>query len=220
MKTGKTSLDLPAIERIIREIRPMNQPEKRCLDATAVFLLLFDILNPHLLAVLKSDTEGYPWRNQVALPGGHVDERDDTALDAAFRELEEELQITRKDVRYIGPLGHFQTINNKDIEVFAGVWNGRGSLRFDKAEISRILKLPISTLLQIHVARGYHGRLPGVLELSYPVEDVQIWGVTGKILHFLLEQLYSVFVTEIYSAAGVKKGSFGKAPKVPAKKTD
>jgi len=40
-----------------------------------VFLLLFEPADPHLLAIQKSDNEGYPWRNQVALPGGHVDER-------------------------------------------------------------------------------------------------------------------------------------------------
>ncbi len=189
MEAAREPVDLYTVERIIRNMRPSKRSEQEGLSATAVFLVLFDARNPHLLAVLKSDTEGYPWRNQVALPGGHLEEGDATSLDAAYRELEEEVHIRRKDVRYLGALGHFQTINNKDLEVFAGIWNGRGEIRFDKTEIARVLKLPLNTLLQIHAARGYRGRLPGVHELVYPVEDVRIWGVTGKILHFFLERL-------------------------------
>ena len=37
---------------------------------TCVFLLLYNLAEPHILAIQKTDTEGYPWRNQVALPGG------------------------------------------------------------------------------------------------------------------------------------------------------
>ncbi len=193
MDAEKAAVALSTVERILRKTRPRLRPGGKGFDATAVFLLLFNPLNPHLLAVLKTDTKGYPWRNQVALPGGHVDERDATPLEAAFREVEEELGIPRKEIRYIGSLGHFQTINNKDIEVFAGIWKGRNILSFDKAEIARVLQLPLFALFQIHLARGYHDRLPDVQELVYPIQGVRIWGVTGKILHFFLERLYPAF---------------------------
>jgi 8-oxo-dGTP pyrophosphatase MutT (NUDIX family) len=204
-KTGTPALDLPAVERILQGIDPVNRPPGQHFDPTVVFLLLFGADHPHILAVLKSDTEGYPWRNQVALPGGHVDEGDATTLDAAYRELEEELAIFRADIRVIGSLGHFQTINNKDIEVFTGVWNGRGDLRFDTAEIARVLPLPLVTLLEVHRARGYHGRLPGVHELVYPVNDVRIWGVTGKILHFFLEHLHPAVWPRSFTSKDKKK---------------
>lgn len=190
---GKGPLDLATVVRVLRSVDPVGGPVKDTFDPTVVFLLLFDPRNPHILAVLKSDTEGYPWANQVALPGGHVDTEDATTLDAAFRELQEEVNIHRENVRFIGPLGHFQTIANKDIEVFTGVWNGRGELKFDAAEIARVVPVPVSALFRVHMARGYHGRIPGVHELVYPVEGVRIWGVTGKILHFFLEQLCSAF---------------------------
>jgi len=208
---GKSTVDLHTVERMLREIRPQKKQRPGCgaFDATVVFLLFFNPDNPHILAVLKSDTEGYPWRNQVALPGGHVDPGDVSALDAAFRELKEEVHIHREEVRFIGTLGHFQTINNKNIEVFLGIWNGRRSLRFDKAEIARILQIPVSTLVQIHAARGYHGRNPGVHELVYPVEDVRIGGVTGKIIHFLLERLYPVFAQEESAAAETPENQGG-----------
>ena len=165
-------------------------PEDGRYQSTCVFLLVFDKIKPHILAIQKADTEGYPWRNQVALPGGHIDPEDDSAMDAGFRELEEELDISRDQVDYVGSLGHFQTINHKDIQVFVGLWNGNGIIRHNPDEISRTLKIPLETLVNIHISQGYHGRLPDVFTLLYPYQDVTIWGVTAKILHHFIEVLY------------------------------
>lgn len=158
---------------------------------TAVFLLIYKKNGaPHVLCILKADTPGYPWRNQVALPGGHIDEADESPLEGAFRELGEEIGISRNQVKLAGSLGHFQTIQQKDIEVFIGFWNGSGhDICFDPSEISKILEIPVSTLVQTHTARGFCGRIPDMAELIYPFEDMQIWGVTARIFHFFLELL-------------------------------
>ena len=160
-------------------------------DCTSVFLLIYnkdDI--PFLLAILKSDTPGYAWRNQVALPGGHIDKEDKSPLDAAYRELEEEIGILKNQVDFVGSLGHFQTIRQKDIEVFVGVWEENTKrISFDPKEISKILEIPIETLLQTHISSNFHDRIPGIAELLYPFEDIVIWGVTARILHYFFELL-------------------------------
>jgi len=159
-------------------------------DCTSVFLLLYNKNDiPFILAILKADTPGYAWRNQVALPGGHVDETDPSPLEAAYRELEEELGISRSQVDFIGSMGHFQTIQNKDIEVFVGIWDGRmESVSYDPREISQILELPVNPLLKAHLSGQFHGRIPGIMELLYPVNDeVVVWGVTARILHYFFE---------------------------------
>jgi peroxisomal coenzyme A diphosphatase NUDT7 len=168
-------------------------PSDRCYKPTSVFLLLFGNNRPKILAIQKADTEGYPWRNQVALPGGHIEPEDKSSMDAGFRELHEELNITRDQVEYIGSLGHFQTINNRDIQAFVGIWNGLGKLRHNTNEISRTLEIPLEEMVSLHVERGYHGQLPDVYTLRYPYEDVTIWGVTAKILHHFIEVLYPCF---------------------------
>jgi coenzyme A diphosphatase NUDT7 len=156
-----------------------------------VFLLLFDRPDPHILAIQKSDTRGYPWRNQVAFPGGHLEKTDSDPLAAAFRELEEELNISQDQVEFIGSLGHFQTLTKpRDIEAFIGLWNGRGPVHYDPTEISRILEIPLKTLIQIHQARNYHGDGPDVRELEYPFEKVVIWGATARIIYRFIELAY------------------------------
>ena len=115
---------------------------------------------------------------------------DANSLEGAFRELEEEVNISRDQVRLLGSIGHFQTINSRDIEVFAGLWNGLGPVEHDPAEISRTLEIPLSLLVQTHITKGYHNRIPDVHELRYPFEDVVVWGATARILHHFIELLY------------------------------
>jgi len=123
----------------------------------------------------------------VAFPGGHIDKEDVSPMEAAYRELEEEVNIRKEHVEFIGSLGHFQTINSKDIKVFAGIWQTRGAVRFEPAEISRVLEIPLKKLVKIHVDSKFNGRIPDVMELLYPLDDVIIWGVTARILHHFIE---------------------------------
>ena len=143
-----------------------------------------------MLAIQKSDNIGYPWRNQVALPGGHVEENDDGNLGAAFRELKEELDISKNQVEYIGSIGHFQTINYRNIEVFTGIWRERNTVKYDQKEISRVLEIPLRGLVQTHKERYFHGWMPDIEYLEYPFKDVVIWGVTAKILHHFIELFF------------------------------
>jgi 8-oxo-dGTP pyrophosphatase MutT (NUDIX family) len=152
-------------------------------------LFLFDQAFPKLLFIQKADVAGYPWRNQMAFPGGHVDEADHSPLDAALRELEEELRIIPENVEVIGSIGHFQTINHKDIQAFTGIWNQQDTIRFDPVEIRRVFQIPVSHLTDLHREKGYLGETPPVLDLIYPFQDVVIWGVTAKILHHMLNIL-------------------------------
>lgn len=156
-----------------------------------MFLLLFNSQDPHILAIQKADTEGYPWRNQVALPGGHLERKDSSPIEAAYRELKEELNITRDQVEFMGSIGHFQTvIKHRDIEVFVGLWNRQETVHYDSKEISRILEIPLRTLYQNHLANNYHGRIPDSRELQYSFQNIVIWGATARIVHHFIELIF------------------------------
>ena len=173
---------------MINDATPLGPPSEDSYQAACVFLLLFERHELNILAIQKSDNAGYPWRNQIAFPGGHLDKHDASPLAAAFRELKEELNISRNQVEFMGSLGHFQTVTKpRDIEVFVGWWKGKGPVRYDTVEISRVLEIPLKKIIQTHEAHGYHGRQPGVKELTYPFLDVIIWGASARLLHYFIE---------------------------------
>ena len=185
------------IKKIIDTADRPGLPVGADYDSTCVFLLIFNNNGElNILAVQKTDNEGYPWRNQVAFPGGHVDEEDAGPLEAAYRELEEELRIKKGQVELMGTLGHFQTINRKDLKVFVGIWKTREPVSFDQSEISRVLEIPLKDLVRTHIDSKFHGRIPDVFELLYPLKDVTIWGVTARILHHFIELIYPLIVDE------------------------
>jgi 8-oxo-dGTP pyrophosphatase MutT (NUDIX family) len=184
-------IDYSRLKEMIHNSSPKEPPKGYSYPSACVFLLVYNKPDPHILAIQKSDTEGYPWRNQVALPGGHLESQDAGPLAAAYRELQEELNISRDQVDFIGSIGHFQTLTKrKDIQAFIGLWNGKGTVRYDSTEISRILEIPLKKLLRIHKTRCYHGSRPDIRNLEYPFEDVIIWGATAQIIHDFIERVY------------------------------
>ncbi len=187
---GFSGFDVDGLKDIIHKNAIPGPPEPGTYKSACVFLLLFNLEEPHILAIQKTDSEGYPWRNQMALPGGHLEAEDASPLEGAYRELEEETRISRDQVELIGSLGHYQTINGRDIEAFIGVWDATGPVRYDPSEISRILTIPLRALVQTHRLGNFHNRIPSIDELRYPFEDVVIWGATARILHHLIELLY------------------------------
>lgn len=187
-------IDSINLKRLLSRTALPQAPPAGSHAPACVFLLLFEKDGPHILAIQKTDTEGYPWRNQVALPGGHIDETDASPLDAALRELEEEVNIPSGQVEVLGSMGHFQTINDKDIQVFVGMWSGEGPVSFQTAEIARVLEVPLDALVLTHQDSGYHNRRPEVTDLTYPLEDAIIWGATARILHFFIEMVYPLVI--------------------------
>jgi len=164
-------------------------PDPAQFKPTSVMALFLFSREPSLLFIQKADREGYAWRNQMAFPGGHVEKTDESARQAAFRELYEETGIMSDNVQYIGSLGHFQTVKNRDLQAFTGIWNQKDEIVFETQEISRVLEIPFETLRQTHLEKGFAGRnpRPGIKELTYPYKDVVVWGVTAQIVHHLIE---------------------------------
>lgn len=157
----------------------------------SVMLLLTRNAVTSIQTIQKTDNKGYFWRNQIALPGGHIDPGDKSAKDAAFRELHEELGISPEQVEYVGRLGTFQTrLSRKNVDAFIGYFDDDTPLTLDPFEISNTFKVPLGDLFKIHILKDFHNRKPTVEELKYPYKNLTIWGLTARIIHFFLEILY------------------------------
>ena len=190
MKTEHNiSLDIikKAVEESSHPIAPLNGSFQK-----ASVLALFSFENePVLYFIQKAEFDDYAWSGQMAFPGGHSDPEDNTREETALRELNEEMGIDKNNVEIIGSIGHFPTIYNREIKTFIGFWNKKDKIVFDPSEISRVIPIPLSYLISIHIQKGFNKLKPDSYSLTYPFKDVIIWGATAKMIFHLIEILLS-----------------------------
>ena len=129
---------------------------------------------------------------QISFPGGKIDPTDASPLDAALREAEEEIGLSRE---FVDPLGYLDLYGTsfgfRILPTVARVRPGF-KLTISQAEVDAAFEVPLAFLMdpanhQVH-SKEFRG-----IERSYyamPFGDRYIWGATAGILRVLYERIY------------------------------
>lgn len=132
-------------------------------------------------------------RGEIAFPGGTVrPEVDTTVLDAALREAEEEIGLPRAAVEVAGELDGISTVASRfTITPFVGLLAGRPALMPDPREVTTILDVALSELLDDGVFREerWDVGLPDRSIHFFELRGETVWGATARILTSFLEHL-------------------------------
>jgi 8-oxo-dGTP pyrophosphatase MutT (NUDIX family) len=143
-----------------------------------------------LLFVLRSE-ELRQHPGQIAFPGGGAETTDADVVATALREAHEELGIQADDVEILGVLTPFSTVvSGRWVTPVVGLQRGPIEFTPDDFEIAEWFRVDIAELMVApHTIRevernGLRGRIH-----YYEVAGRVIWGVTGAIVHELLERL-------------------------------
>ena len=128
---------------------------------------------------------------QISFPGGKIDAIDASPLDAALREAEEEIGLSREFIDPIGYLDLYATgFGFRILPTVARVKPGF-KLRINHAEVDDAFEVPLAFLMdpanhQLH-SKEFRG-----MERSYyamPFAERYIWGATAGILRVLYERI-------------------------------
>ncbi|HVC41636.1 MAG TPA: CoA pyrophosphatase [Candidatus Saccharimonadales bacterium] len=143
-----------------------------------------------LLFVLRSE-ELRQHPGQIAFPGGGAEPLDADVVETALREAGEELGIRRESVEVLGLLSPFSTVvSGRWLTPVVGLQRAPIEFRSDEFEIAEWFRIDVADLMVApHAVReiernGMRGRVH-----YYEASGRVIWGVTGAILHELLERL-------------------------------
>ncbi|WP_407117389.1 CoA pyrophosphatase [Bradyrhizobium sp. LMG 9283] len=177
----------PGTDKML-EIIAREQPVR----PAAVLIAVVDHPEPTILLTQRSahlnDHAG-----QIAFPGGKIDATDASPLDAALREAEEEIGLSRD---FIEPLGYLDLYGTafgfRILPTVARVRPGF-SLSINHSEVDDAFEVPLSFLMnpvnhQVHskefrgMARSYY---------AMPFAERYIWGATAGMLRVLYERIYS-----------------------------
>lgn len=178
------------LKHLVENIQPHRFNDSLCRKA-AVYAIL-DYSGKQILVIQKPCyNDGYPWAGQLAFPGGHVEAGDAGFLDAALREVQEEVGILPEQLNTIGTLGRFPTVHNVSIEAFVGFAAEGVQPRPQAGEVDRIIWVNLAELMCAHLHNDYFDRQVSVEDLLYPVDNQTIWGATARIIQFLLNAAIS-----------------------------
>jgi 8-oxo-dGTP pyrophosphatase MutT (NUDIX family) len=184
----------PLVERLRTAVRPLGEmlPEPPEGLRSASVLLLCDPSTPGvpLLFVLRS-TELRQHPGQIAFPGGSAEPDDADVVATALREANEELGIEPENVEVIGLLSPFSTVvSDRWLTPVVGLERSPSTLRTDHFEIAEWFRIDLAELMTApHIVRELER--DGLRRSVHFYETSQrvIWGITGAIVHELLELL-------------------------------
>ncbi|MFQ6372718.1 CoA pyrophosphatase [Shewanella sp. YIC-542] len=121
---------------------------------------------------------------QVSFPGGKQEPQDDTLLDTALREAQEEIGLPPDHVQLLGTLPEHHTITGFNITPVVGIVQQPFRPCLNPGEVSELFSLPLAFLLQpdcrhVITLQRHQRRHP----LTFiPYEGRLIWGATAAII--------------------------------------
>ncbi|WP_019588241.1 NUDIX hydrolase [Deinococcus apachensis] len=166
-----------------RSRTPLNLPEYR---RAAVLVALTRERDPRVLLTVRS-AELPTHRGQISFPGGSLDPNE-TPVQGALREAEEEVGLDPRTVTVLGELDDvFTPVGFHVTPVLARVpAEPRLTLT---AEVAQIITPTLGELRALDVVREVR-TLPGGEQVPlyrYPWRGHDIWGMTARVLHDLLQ---------------------------------
>lgn len=167
-------------------VRRWPSDSERATARRAAVLLALHQVEGGFAALLmrRAEFDGDVHSGQLALPGGGI-EPDESALEAALRESEEEIGLPPRDVEILGGLSeHWIPVSRYLVSPFVGFVRELPQLRPEPGEVDAVISLPIGVLLD-PARRGHFPRDVRGETLQIPcwkLKEGNLWGATAMIL--------------------------------------
>jgi 8-oxo-dGTP pyrophosphatase MutT (NUDIX family) len=172
----------PVLQKIA-EIRPIRP--------AAVLVAVIDHPEPTVLLTQRAQhLPDHP--GQISFPGGKIDKSDADPLDAALREAEEEIGLSRGAVEPLGYLDlYMTTLGYRIMPLIARVKPGF-ELALNTAEVDAAFEVPLAFLMDRTNMEKHSREWQGMERHYYAITfgERYIWGVTAGILRNMRERIY------------------------------
>ena len=121
---------------------------------------------------------------QISFPGGRREPQDHDARDAALRETEEEIGVSRTQIQLLGALEEYGTVTGFRVTPIVGIVTPPVALTPDPTEVAEIFEVPLAFILDPVNRRHAVEKRDGIERDIYEIlfEDYRIWGFTARLL--------------------------------------
>ena len=163
--------------------------------------VLFPLVQREELTVLLTQRTAHlkDHPGQISFPGGRIEETDDSPLDAALRETEEEIGLSRQHISILGYLPRYLTGTGFEVTPVVGLVQPPFELTKQAFEVAEIFEVPLAHFLE---AANYH-RMSVHHEdrrrsfYNIPFQHRFVWGATAGMIRTLFDRLPPVGGTTV-----------------------
>lgn len=121
---------------------------------------------------------------QISFPGGMQEAIDQTLVDTALRETEEEVGLIKNQIQIVAKLNSLISSTQFLVTPFVGLITPPLDLRIDHHEVAEVFTAPLNLLLdpqnQTTELHAHKSQVKEVYVIQY--QNHRIWGLTAKIL--------------------------------------
>ena len=166
-----------ALEKNIKTI------ENNCRSSAVICLIFYENNKLNILLTKRSE-KLVNHAGEISFPGGKVESFDQSPLEAALRETNEEIGVPEKDIKVLGKLDEIVTGTGFHITPYVGILITTKNIEINVNEVSEIIKLPIQIILNknnhIRLNRQFNKIKYNFWKIKYL--NYNIWGATASIL--------------------------------------
>ncbi|MFX1338241.1 MAG: NUDIX hydrolase [Promethearchaeota archaeon] len=187
-------------------LKHLNSPDRLTMreepfvNSAIAFLIIPYKNNPYdLVLIRRTKREDDKHAGEMSFPGGKVDSQDNSLIDTAFRETEEELGIPRKNINLLGCLDDHLTPKGFIITPIVSYIDKNQEMIKQDEEVKEIVKIPISFFVN---KKNYRERtysikkdLIGVGKFNYKAPNDKKYVIFGATSHIIVNYVDTVYNT-------------------------
>ncbi|MBN2801800.1 MAG: CoA pyrophosphatase [Deltaproteobacteria bacterium] len=138
----------------------------------------------------RSDTVAVH-KGEISFPGGMLEPDDNSLMECAVRETVEEIGLDKKQITPLGYLNSVTTGTGFQIFPVLAVIVKPVLYKISQSEVASIHEIPLVELMKPSNRAEKKLLFNGheIIDYRFNIEDITIWGATGRILHSYIKSI-------------------------------
>ena len=152
---------------------------------SAVLLLLFPYKDELSIVFIQRNNDSKHHSGQIAFPGGKEEKTDDSKIETAIREANEEVGVEKKNIKILGKLTPlYIPVSNHNVTPIVGYSNNYPDFIAQKSEVQQIIVISLEKLFspENKSTKIIHKYNTDFEVPYYNANENHIWGATAMIL--------------------------------------